>query len=153
MSTKTFTFDYSKTLIKKSINRIWKRTIPCYLLISTISLLVIIFNDEEFIQGFACGAIVFYIVQLFTHYLQIKHCYIKMLETAKITSTLTEQGLLMQSQVTYPWSDIKMIYRYSDSWQIILKYGAFIIIPIENVPSDIKAELIEKAQAAGCKIK
>lgn len=152
MSLQTTTFNYSIGLLKKSFIRIWKHTLPNYIIVIIVYLLIIIFIESEFLIGIFSGGIIFTTIQLFREFNKSKLSFKKLLYT-RVTTAIVDQGYTITAQETYPWSDMKLIYRYTDSWQVIIKSNYIIIIPIENIPLELQDTFLDKAQAAGCKIK
>lgn len=92
-------------------------------------------------------------IQTIAQYKQGKRVLINSFNILTTTATCTEQGYKKDSQAIYNWTDMNTIFRYADSWQITLKYGAFLILPLQDIPITMQATILEKAQDAGCKIK
>lgn len=150
----TTSYQYSTKLLKLTVNRVWKRSFSCQLILVFICLAIIIFAWHiPLLVGFAGGILYHAFIQLISQYKKTKHILINSFKILTTTAIITEQGYQTTSQATYLWSDMKAIYRYSDSWQIILSYGAFLILPLQDIPVTIQADILERAKAAGCKIK
>lgn len=149
------TYQYDINLLKRTINRRWKRAIYIRLLVTLIllSLLIFVWNMNYWLAGFFSGLSYMVVIQTIAQYKQGKRYIINSYSMLTTTASFTEQGYKTDSQAIFKWSDMSTISRYADSWQITLTYGAFLILPLQDVPVTMQAAILEKAQHAGCKIK
>lgn len=155
MESSKITFSYKNDFLKEAVNRRWKKALPCILphLLGWLAILVFgIVCKLPFFIGIATGALGILIINTFTQYRSYLTSTVNTLNKLNLEISISDSGLTADSQAYYHWSDFKAIYRYSDSWHLILKCDVFLILPIAEITTELQTKIIDHAQTTGCKI-
>lgn len=77
------------------------------------------------------------------------------LQNPAVTLTIYDDKFALSSELgqgEWPWSAIKEIWRYQDTWLVFLARASYATFPLDAITKDTQQFILEKTQASHCKI-
>lgn len=158
------TMTYTLPMLKKSVRRYclralgWRYFLAMFF-IGFCFISALIKKDTSWMMG--AFAVIFTLGLLFgiSTYLNNRYHVLgtfRALQNPSVTMKMFDDKFILSSELgegEWPWSAIKEIWRYPDTWLVFLARASYATFPLDAIPKEAQAFLLEKTQAADCKIK
>lgn len=158
------TMTYTLPMLKKSVRRYWLKALGwryflAMFFVSFCFISALIKQDTSWMMG--AFAVIFTLGLLFgiSTYLNNRYHVLgtfRALENPEVTIKMYDDKFALSSELgegEWPWSAIKEIWRYPDTWLVFLARASYATFPLKVIPTEAQQFILEKTQAAGCKIK
>lgn len=158
------TMTYTLPMLKKSIRRYWLKALGwryflAMFFVSFCFISALVKQDTSWMMG--AFAVIFTLGLLFgiSTYLNNRYHVLgtfRALENPEVTIIIYDDKFVLSSELgegEWPWSAIKEIWIYSDTWLVFLARASYATFPLEGISADAQQFIMEKTQATGCKIR
>ena len=154
---------YSGPLVVQAVRAYWLRGTGVGMLFSIVAIVSLLLwnlwrGDRSWSTGFFAAATLLVVVLPITVY--IVHYRNSLAKFRALKSPVSEFSAddatftmsSDQGAVTLQWTAIKEIWRYQSFWLLLFSKSQFVTFPLDGVPEDLKAFVLERAKTAGAKI-
>jgi len=155
---------YNVPLLRRAAFAFWKRSIGMYLPLAVIVMLAAITSqiangDRSWIVGVE-GAVLlmtlaFMVALYFVHYRNALAKLRAMGGRAEARFVADDETFTLESAIgrsTFAWSSIKEVWCFPAFWLLLFSKAQFATIPLECVPLEMQAHVLDRIRSAGGKI-
>lgn len=155
---------YSLPVLKKSVFRYWKRALGwryfiAMLFVSFCFISALIKGDTSWMMG--AFAVIFTLGLLFGASVYLNNRYhvlgtFNALQDPTVTFKVYDEKFGLSSELgegEWPWSAIKEIWQYPDTWLVFLARASYATFPLNTIPTEAQRFVLEKVEEAGGLIK
>lgn len=158
------TINYTLAMLKQSVIRYCKRVLGWRYLLAMIFIaccLITAFikQDTSWMTGAMAVIFTFGLIFALSLYLNNKHHVIgtfNALQKPTITFSIYQEKFALSSELgqgEWPWSAIKEIWQYPNSWLVFLTHNSYATFPLDAIPSQAQHFVLQQVQNAGGIIK
>lgn len=151
---------YTLSMLKKSVFRYWKRALGwryfiAMLFIGFCFISAIVKGDTSWMMG--AFAVIFTAGILFGISVYLNNRYhvlgtFNALQNPTVTFKVYDEKFALASELgegEWPWTAIKEIWQYQDTWLVFLARASYATFPLEAIPAEAQSFILEKVQEAG----
>ena len=157
------TLHYTEPLVRRAVRRFCGRTIGrvypgAVLLLLAAFVLGLIEGDYSWITGVfgvVLGLSILVPAVLYRNQLAAALFKFRALEGEPVAFGGTETLFSVQSRAgsaELPWRSIVAVWRYEEFWLLLLSKAHFVTFPLEGVPAEARAFLLERVKVHGGKV-
>lgn len=158
------TLIYTQQLIRSAVFAFWRRTVgvgfgvAIAMVAGSLAYLLWVGN-RSWVVGVEATVLLFGVAIALTVYVvHYRNAIAKLRQMPSLQATFVaeEQQFTATSAIgstTLAWASVKELWRFESCWLLLFSKAQFMTLPLDGLPAEMQAFILERLRASGAKIK
>lgn len=157
------TLIYTQQIIRSAVFAFWRRTVGvgfgvAMAMVAGSLVYLLWVGDRSWVVGVEATVLLFGVAIALTVYVvHYRNAIAKLRQMPSLQATFVaeEQQFTATSEIgstTLAWSSVKELWRFESCWLLLFSKAQFMTLPLECLPTEMQAFILERLRAVGANI-